>query len=302
MKTLRISVVEYLNTAPLVWGFTDGPFRGKYDLSFTVPAKCAEALRTGQADVAILPAIEYARIPDLEILPDLSISSKHSVRSLLLIAKKPLAEVRTLALDGSSRSTQALTRILADARWRIAPQFLELPPDLPAMLERADAALLIGDPALRLAVALDSAGTRGPGGEWIAAAHPFGVGSAEKLLFFDIVEEWRALTRLPAVLAVWAAPRGSITAEVASDFLASRAMGLEHLEDISAAWSARLGLPAPALLRYLSVNIDYSLDRENLQGLEAFFSHAARLSLIPGTAALHLAAPAPGGKPVAPRA
>src|ERR1700756_2744351 len=119
MASLRISVVQYLNTAPLVRGFTHGPLAGKYDLSFTVPSECAEALRNGAADVAIIPAIEYQRIPNLVVLPDLSIASKKSVRSLLLVSKKPIQEVSRIALDRSSRSTQALTRILCEKFWRI---------------------------------------------------------------------------------------------------------------------------------------------------------------------------------------
>src|SRR5215813_6429909 len=125
MASLRISIVRYLNTAPLVRGFTHGPLAGKYNLSFTVPSECAEALRSGAADVAIIPAIEYQRIPGLAILPDLSIASKRSVRSLLLITKRPIAEVRSIALDRSSRSTQALTRILCAEHWKIAPEFHE---------------------------------------------------------------------------------------------------------------------------------------------------------------------------------
>src|SRR5437016_942638 len=145
---LRISIVQYLNTAPLVWGFTNGPLRGKYDLSFTVPSQCAEELRTGRADLAIIPAIEYARIPDLEILPDLSIASRKMARSLLLVPKSPSGQSESVALDSSSRSTQALTRILCDEHWKIAPEFIEMRPDLESMLKKADAALLIGDPAL----------------------------------------------------------------------------------------------------------------------------------------------------------
>src|SRR5260370_42022693 len=117
MDKLRISVVQYLNTAPLVRGFTHGPLQGKYDLSFTVPALCAEALRTGAADVAIIPAIEYQRIPNLVILPDLSIASKERVRSLLVVSKPPIRQAKRIALDRSSRSTQALTKILCAKRW-----------------------------------------------------------------------------------------------------------------------------------------------------------------------------------------
>ena len=132
MTKLRISIVQYLSTAPLVWGFTNGPLRGKYDLSFTVPSQCADDLRSGKADIAIIPAIEYQRIEDLVILPDMAIASKRQVRSLLIIAKKPIEQVRRFALDASSCSTQTLTRILCAEKWKIAPQFFEAPPDLPA--------------------------------------------------------------------------------------------------------------------------------------------------------------------------
>ena len=93
MNKLRISIVQYLNTAPLVWGFTNGLLQGKYDLSFTVPSQCAEDLRLGRADVAIIPAIEYQRIPGLAILPDMAIASKNQVRSLLIVAK--MSRLRT---------------------------------------------------------------------------------------------------------------------------------------------------------------------------------------------------------------
>src|ERR1700761_6180419 len=123
LPKLRISVVQYLNTSPLVWGFTHGLLAGKYDLSFTVPSQCAEQLRAGDVDIAIIPAIEYQRIDDLVILPDLAIASKRRVRSLLLISKVPLAEARSIALDRSSRSTQALTKILCARHWRVEPRF-----------------------------------------------------------------------------------------------------------------------------------------------------------------------------------
>src|SRR5262249_8297830 len=98
MSKLRISIVEFLNTAPLVWGFTHGPLAGRYDLSFTVPSQCAEDLRAGRADVAILPSVEYQRIPNLVALPDISIAAKGEVRSILLLAKKPIERAQRIAL------------------------------------------------------------------------------------------------------------------------------------------------------------------------------------------------------------
>jgi len=280
VKSLRISIVEYLNTAPLVSGFTHGPLRGKFELSFTVPSQCAEALRTGAVDVAIIPAIEYHRIPDLVILPNLSIASKRSVRSLLLISKKPLHRVARIALDRSSRSTQALTRILCEKRWRIAPEFLEAAPDLPAMLQQADAALLIGDPALRLSIAAASQSRREASGELVSPASAAGFSGPGSLFIYDIVEEWFALTGLPAVLAVWAARRDVVTPELVQDFQDSLAFGLQHLDGIAARAAATMHLPAVELRRYLAENIDYHLDDENLEGLARYYRYASELGLI----------------------
>ncbi|MBI3670708.1 MAG: menaquinone biosynthesis protein, partial [Acidobacteria bacterium] len=165
MAKLRISVVEYLNTAPLVWGFTDGPLVGRYDLSFTVPSLCAEALRRGEADVAIIPAIEYQRMDDVVALPGMAVAAKGEVRSILVIAKKPIEMARRIALDRSSRSSVALVRLLCAGHWGIQPEFIEMAPDPSAMLAEADAALVIGDPALRVAIKADALMRKQPNAE-----------------------------------------------------------------------------------------------------------------------------------------
>ncbi len=367
MAKLRISVVQYLNTSPLVWGFTHGLLAGKYDLSFTVPSQCAEALRAGDVDIAIIPAIEYQRIDDLVILPDLAIASKRRVRSLLLISKVPIAPApspnaaphepqsresqsgpRSIALDRSSRSTQALTKILCARHWQIAPQFREMPPDLASMLATNDAALLIGDPALRISLAIEphlgSAGLtlsepKGtpaggfssmsssapnqsapnpsapntstkdrsqsvlsvsppqPDGAIVCDAATLGLpGSTlsaskgtEKLYVYDIVEQWRAMTGLSAVLAVWAARPAVATPEVVADFHASRAFGLLNLSELCDEASAQLQLPAPALHSYLTTNIDFTLDPENIAALTKYFAEAAALNLTPAAKPVVLA-------------
>jgi predicted solute-binding protein len=281
VKKLRISIVQYLNTAPLVWGFTNGPLSGKYDLSFTVPSQCAEDLRCRRADVAIIPAIEYQRIDDLVVLPDMSIASKKQVRSLLLISKKPVCEVRSLALDRSSRSTQALTRILCAKKWKISPSFSEAKPDLAEMLAQSDAALLIGDPALRISLGIEKGSRPGAEGESICPAAVLGITSSELLYVYDVVGEWRSLTGLPAVLAMWAARRDVGTPEMTADFVASRDFGLAHISEISFDAARELELPAPTLESYLRRNIDFSLDAENLRGLNSYYEYAARLGLIP---------------------
>lgn len=280
MKPLRISVVQYLNTVPLVRGFTHGPLRGKYELSFTVPSQCAEALRSGAVDIAIIPAIEYPRIPNLMILPDLAIASKKTVRSLLLVSKKPMPEVSRIALDRTSRSTQALVHLLCPGRWKIAPECFEAEPNLEVMLGDADAALLIGDPALRLAITPRAQRKSDPSDNRVIPGAAAGVARVEKLFLFDIVEEWRAMTNLPAVLAVWAGRPDVVTLEVVQDFQDSLAFGLKNLDAIASEAAARMNLPLGDLRRYFTENIDYHLDEENLRGLSRYYSLAAQLGLI----------------------
>jgi len=289
VSRVRISIVEYLNTAPLVRCFTHGPLRGKYELSFTVPSQCAEALRSGVVDVAIIPAIEYQRIPELVVLPNLSIASKKSVRSLLLVSKKPIQEVARVALDRSSRSTQALTRILCERHWNIKPEFFEAAPDLPAMLHQADAALLIGDPALQLAIACAPGARRDAQGDLVSPASLAGLSGNGSVYIYDIVEKWRAMTNLPAVLAVWAARRAAVSRQLVQDFQDSLAFGLQHLDAIASEAAKEMNLPAADLRRYLLENIDYHLDEENLRGLTRYYEFAAELGLIPAVRGIALA-------------
>ena len=294
VNKLRISVVQYLNTAPLVRGFTHGSLRGKYDLSFTVPSQCAEALRTGAADVAIIPAIEYQRIVSdgipLTILPDVAIASKKRVRSLLVISKVPIRQARRIALDPSSRSTQALVKILAAKRWQISPEFMESGPlgndgeNIAAVLTNNDAALVIGDAALRLAIAGKSTGVmRGPDDEWFFPAAA--LDGLPQVYIYDVVQEWRQLTEKPAVLAVWAArneafPAQVIPNDVIADFLASRDFGVTQIPQIATEAAQKMHLPEKELRLYLEENIDYSLDPENLLGLERFFREGEALNLV----------------------
>jgi chorismate dehydratase len=281
VQKLRISIVQYLNTAPLVWGFTNGPLAGKYNLSFTVPSQCAEALRSGAADIAIIPAIEYQRIPNLVVLPDLAIASQNRVRSLLIVSKKPIEQVRSIALDRSSRSTQALTRILAKEHWKIDPEFFEAEPDLCVMLEKADAAMLIGDPALRVSIAIEQKSTVSPEGRAVCQAATLGITSVEILHVYDVVGEWRNFSSLPAVMAIWATRAEVVTPEVLAGFAASRNFGLTQIAAISLEAARELELPQQALESYLRHNIDYSLGEENRRGLERYFYEAAKLGLIP---------------------
>jgi chorismate dehydratase len=252
MPALRLSVVQYLNTVPLIWGMLHGNQRGRFELQLTVPSGCANAVARRQADVGIVPSIEYQRINGVKILPGMSIASKRVVKSVLLLSKMPLNKVQTVALDESSRTSAALVRILMQKFYSRPVCFSQAAPEPAAMLQRADAALLIGDPALTF---------NGPAA------------------IYDLATEWRNFTGLPFVFAVWMG-HANLAPHVA-DFAASLEFGLAHLDAIAAEYAPKLGLTPSAVKVYLTENIDYSLDEENQQGLKLFYKLAHEVGIIP---------------------
>ena len=149
MKRPRVSAVSYLNTSPLVWGMLHGPQRGIFDIEFRIPAGCADQLATGAADIGIVPSFELTR-QDLQIIPGVGIACHGAVRSILLISRCPASQIRTLAVDASSRTSVELARVILARRFGADPVQTAMAPDLELMLSRADAALIIGDPALAI--------------------------------------------------------------------------------------------------------------------------------------------------------
>jgi chorismate dehydratase len=301
VKKLRISIVEYLNTAPLVWGFTDGPLAGKYDLSFHVPSQCAESLRRGDVDIAIIPSIEYQRIDNVVALPGLAIAAKGEVRSLLVVSQRPIQRAKKIALDTSSRATQALVRILCAEHWGIEPEFVQAAPDPAEMLRTADAGLVIGDPALRIAMKMEALDAktqreRVPGEEACCQGDPeeMPVPGFETVFVYDVAYQWRELTGKPCVLAIWAGRADAITPEVIADFEASKRYGIERMREISEAASIKLDLPPRPLERYLTENIQYDLAGEYLEGLKLYYEKAARLGIIPANKPLVFAGDSAG--------
>jgi chorismate dehydratase len=290
VKKLRITSVEYLNTAPLVWGFTEGPLADKYDLSFAVPSECAEALRRQDTDIAIIPSIEYLSMEDIVVLPEMAITAKREVRSILVVAKKPIEMAKRFALDTSSRTSVALTRMLAQERWNIQPEFIAAPPVPPEMLKEADAALVIGDPALSIALKLEGLASQPPSEECCQGdPDDMPVPGFEILFVYDVAHEWREMTGKPCVMALWAGRRDAVTPEVVADFQASKRYGLGRVREIAQAASMKLDLPPRPLERYLTENINYDLDAENLAGLQLFFEKASAMGLAPPPRALEFA-------------
>lgn len=253
---LRVAAVSYLNAAPLVWGLLHGPFRERFQVEFTLPSRCADALREGQADAGIIPSIEYQRMDGLQIVPGLSVSSAGPVRSVLLISRCPVEQIRTLAVDTASRTSACLVEILLQRHYRIAPRLMPRAPNLARMLEECDAAMMIGDPAL----ASDFPG----------------------LQVFDLAEEWRAMTGLPFVFAFWAVRAGAATPDLVPAFQQSTLYAIAHLEEIVEQEAQRTGLSHSLIRAYLTENIDFSLGEQNLAGLRLFYSLAQELGLTNG--------------------
>jgi chorismate dehydratase len=251
MTSLRISSVSFLNARPLVRGFRVAPRPDRYSLSECTPSLCAERLASGSADVALIPSIEYQRIPGLRVLPGMAIASRRRARSVLLISRRAAPEIRRVALDTSSRTSAALARIWLDRRARSRVEYVQASPQFPAMLEGFDAALLIGDAALQ------------------ADLRDFKV--------YDLASEWFEMTGLPFVFAFWAARPGVRLPEGIHPFVESRSLGLASLTAIAREESVPLGLPEASLEAYLRDNIHYDLGSEEIRSLW-LFSRMARES------------------------
>jgi chorismate dehydratase len=226
-----------------------GPQRGLFDLDFRIPAACADQLSSGAADIGIVPSFELTR-QNLDIIPGAGIACHGAVRSILLISKCPAPQIRTLAADSSSRTSVQLARVILERKYGATLETVPHSPDLDAMLQIADAALVIGDPALR-----------------IDPAHlPYCV--------YDLGAEWVEMTGLPMVFAVWAGRRSIASAGLEEAFRGSWQYGREHMEDIVAAESVRRCF-APDLVRdYLTHHIVHELGPREYEGMNLFLEYA----------------------------
>ncbi|MGD0547133.1 MAG: menaquinone biosynthesis protein [Terracidiphilus sp.] len=278
---LRIAAIGFLNPAPLMWDFEHPPLDAllarRYRIDRMSPAECADRLATGAADIGLIPTAALATTPGLRILPGCVIAAKGRVRSLLLVrrASQPLAALRSVAADTASRTTLAYARILFRHWGNPDVSFLPATADLDAMLERSEAAILIGDPAL---YALEERANRFER-------------TGEELVYHDLAEEWQTLTGLPYVSAVWASAPMNLGApgpshlgtweSTITDFIQSRDRGLENIDALVAEWSTRIPIPAATIRAYLTTNIHYVLDEKCLEGMNVFFRMAAEAGVLP---------------------
>ena len=252
---MRISFIEFLNAVPLGWGFIHGSLKGRHEILFDVPSECARKLRSGEADVGLIPVIEYQRIPGLRVLPGIAIASREEVRSVLFLSRKPIRDVRRVALDVSSRTSVVLLKILLEEFYGCrSVEYIEFPPNPRTMLEETDAALLIGNPALAI--------------------------PREGLYVYDLAGEWNRFTGLPFVFAFWAVREGIELGAEAEDFEQSRKEGLQSIPFISEWYASRLPISSREIRQYLTGNLNFNLDELNLRGLSRFYELAGKLGLI----------------------
>jgi chorismate dehydratase len=262
-----------------MWDFEHGNASCDFQIEYTVPSACAAALAANQADIGIIPAFAYAEIPGLVILPNIAIAAKDRVRSILLVSKEPIEEVRTVATDSSSRTSVALLQVLFAKFLGGHRQLTPQAPQLEAMLRQHDAALLIGDAALQ-------------------------VPSDTGYHVYDLAHEWHRRTGKPFVFAFWAVrldalPRQPRGLDLVGVFQHSRDHGLQpqNIAAITSEWSPKLDLEPEDIRHYLTKNIHYYLDRDNHAGLQLFLQYAQELDLIREVPALRFLGPVAFGSP-----
>lgn len=245
-----------------MWDFEHGETGADFDISYTLPSQCAAHLREGSADIGIIPAAAYTSIPDLAILSGVAIASKRAVRSILLVSKIPLEKIQSVALDTSSMTSVALTKVLFAKWWGGARTFTAMAPNIEQMLKRCDAGLVIGDPALKI--------------------------DRSRHITYDLAEEWIRLTGKPFVFAFWAARRAALKdaprdLDLPTVFQESRDRGLlpESLDCIASEWALRLALSEAQVKSYLTDNIHYFLDPDGLDGMRLFYELARECGALP---------------------
>jgi chorismate dehydratase len=252
---VRVGAVVYLNARPLTWALDRSPAR--WHVRYDVPSVCARLLHDAHVDVGLIPSIEYLQRPEYLLVPGVGIGSRGEIKTVALYTRKPLRDVRTIALDASSRTSAALTRVLCARRFGTAPRFVSHGPDLTKMAEACDAGLLIGDPAFD-------------------ADH-----EALGLQKIDLGLEWTAMTGMPFVYAAWTGRPGALGPGDVEALQQAQAEGVAAAEAIAAEYGRGDEAVTGRAARYLRDNVKYGLGPDEGAGLQLFLDYAAELGLGP---------------------
>ena len=251
----RVAASCYLNSAPLVWSFTNGSRRDEVHYVDAVPARCADLLGGDEADFGLLPVIEYHRIPGVKLVRGICVGSQQKVRSVVLVSRlNNLKKIHSVALDESSRTSATLTKIIFKEFLRTEPSWTMSSPNLTTMLRESDAALMIGDPAMTF--------------------------SRKGLNVWDLASLWHDFTGTGFVFAMWMARADLPAAMPSPNFAAARNEGVKAIDQIVEVYQDRLHLPADDLRDYLTNNVIFNLDNDLQTGMQLYFEIAARHGLI----------------------
>lgn len=250
-----IAASTYLNSAPLIWSFLYGPRHNQVRLIDALPAQCADLLSQAEVEAALVPVIEYQRIPDLAVVPDVCVGSTGRVRSVVLVSRRDnLKEIRSVALDDSSRTSATLIKIIFREFVGHDPDWTSHIPNLQRMLNENDAALIIGDPGMTF--------------------------SREGLRVWDMATLWKENTGLGFVFAMWMVRENAPGQVREIDFATARDEGVEHLEEIVSRYENSIGLSRSEMREYLTQNISFRVDKDMRTGLERYFELAEKHQLI----------------------
>jgi chorismate dehydratase len=272
MAKNKISIVKYLNALPLAWGILEGAQQEAFSPVLSTPSECADQLAKGAVDIGLIPSIEFQRIKGSRIVPGPAVAAIYNVRSVILVSMVPLFKVKTVACDSGSRTSVALTKIIFSEFYHTHPDFRPAEPDLPNMLAHNDAALLIGDNALKFMQTNER-----PDIEHQKSLVRLG---AEPLVVFDLAERWRFLTGLPFVFAFWAVRSGFKDGTIVDTLRSSRDFGMANIPAIAEKYSEPLQIRKDFIRNYLENNVHYYMDEACLEALQLFYDKAAKVGAI----------------------
>ena len=253
MSVVRIGAVGYLNARPLTWALDRDP--GRWRVRYDVPSVCASLLHEGQVDLGLIPSIEYLHSDEYRFVPGVGIGSRGPVASVALYTRRPIGDIRHIALDTSSRTSVTLIRVLCRHHFHINPSFVPHGPDLALMTTACDAGLLIGDPAFD------------------ADHDALGLGK------IDLGEVWTEMTGLPFVYAAWTGRQAGIDDDVIRALQQAQTEGVAAREAIAAEYGAGDASRAARAVIYLRDNVKYGFGAEEAAGLQMFLDYAADMGL-----------------------
>jgi chorismate dehydratase len=251
--TYRVGCVPYLNAKPLVRLFEDMKGQVPVEVVYDVPSHLPDLLAAGQVQAIMVSSIEALRVPGKRVADGVSISSQKDVLSVRLFSKVPPRMIRTVGFDQSSMTSNALAQVILKERYDREVEGEAMPPSLPEMLDRYDAGVLIGDNGMRA--------------------------EGEGLHVLDLGYEWRRLTRLPFVWAMWLGDEG-LTPELSMWLNTAALYGMAKIDRVVQIASQETGFSVLQCDNYLRRIMDYAFDEPHRQGLVEFGVYLRRLGLV----------------------